>query len=66
LELTRLDERCLEHVGKQRKHRVQRLELLGSFAIAILNTSQKLSEHREIKNERRSEERVLKRDVLTN
>jgi hypothetical protein len=56
--LTWFDEWGLEHVRKQRKHRVERSELgaitLGQ--IAITNAREELREDGQIQNERRSQQ----------
>jgi len=58
-ELTRLDEGSLEHVGEEGEHRIQGREVLSLTDLAVLNTSQELSEDSQIQDERRSQEGVL-------
>ena len=62
-ELTRLDEGSLEHVGQEGEHRVQRRKGLLLTGLAVLNTSQELSEDSQIQDKRGSQEGILnKRD----
>jgi len=57
--LTRLDEGSLEHVGEEGEHRVQRRKVLLLTGLAVLDTSQELSEDSQIQDERSSQERIL-------
>lgn len=59
---TRLDERRLEHIREERQHRVQRRKVLvGRLRrdVTVLDTRKELRQDRQVKDERRSKERVL-------
>lgn len=56
----RLNERSLEHIGKERQNGIKRLEISAFLGdSAILNASQELGEDDEIEDERSSEEGVF-------
>ena len=57
---TRLDERSLEHVRQERKHRVQRREILLLPDLAVLDASKELSEDGQVQDERSRKKRILK------
>ena len=57
--LTRLDERSLEHVRQQRQDGVKRGELGLSGGVTVLDTSEKLSQDRQVQNERSCQEGIL-------
>jgi hypothetical protein len=54
----RLDERRLEHVGQQRKDRVERRKL-GVGIFAILDASKEFGEDGQVENEGSSKEGIL-------
>lgn len=61
-----LHERGLEHVREQREHGVERLELGRGPGgdVADLDAREQLGEDRQIEDERRRKERVLKTEVI--
>ena len=63
---TRLDKRSLQHVGKQRKDRVEWLELGRRRGITILDTGEQLGEDGQVEDERSSQERVLRKERVSN
>lgn len=63
-QLTRLNQRCLQHVGKQGQDRVQGLELAAFGSLAVLDTSEELSEDGQIQDQGSGEKRVLYVDMF--
>jgi len=59
--LTRLDKRSLEHIREERQDGIQRLEIRGLaiLALAVLDASEELSEHGQVKDKRSGQKGVL-------
>lgn len=56
---TRLDERGLEHIGQEGKDGVQGSKVILLTDLAVLNTSEKLSENGQVQDKRSSKEGIL-------
>ena len=63
---TRLDKRSLQHVGEQRKNRIERLELVGCGGVTVLDTGEQLGEDGQVEDEGSSQERVLEKERVSN